>query len=113
MGHIRKDIDWWRNNQEQCISLVAGKNERLVGVIQIVECGNMKHLFVHPEFQRRRMASSLVDAALTKCRNKAGGGTVKLNSSNFAIPFYKKYDFVQTGEARPLPGGCVPFEFRF
>jgi GNAT superfamily N-acetyltransferase len=61
MGHIRNDMDWWRNNQDKCISLVYEQKGKLAGLIQIIECKNMRHLFVLPEFQGRGIASSLMD----------------------------------------------------
>lgn len=114
MGHIRNDMDWWRNNREKCIALVyEERSAKLVGIIQIIEYKNMRHLFVLPEFHGKGIASSLVSVALEKCRNMVNSGVIKLNSSSFAASFYRKYGFVQTGEGKPLSGGCIPFEYRF
>ncbi len=101
----------WLKNPDSGVHLVYKEGNSVKGMVLVKEYWNLASLFVHPSKHGLGVASNLLDSAMKICVAKSVRKSIKLNSSTFAAGFYEKYGFVQVGEARNLPGGCIPFEY--
>jgi len=103
----------WLYGELDGIHLVYKHDDKVVGIILIIDFWNMASLFVLPNFHGKGIATELVNEALILCKSKSTKGFVKLNSSSFASSFYKNYGFMLNGEPKELPGGCIPYVYNF
>ena len=101
-------IDSWVECSERSVYLVCEREDSIVGVVLIADFERMLLLFVGPSYQRRGIGRALLDCALDCCRRPGGSSRVTVNSSSYAAAFYRKYGFTPNGQARDLPGGCIP-----
>tara|TARA_R100000005_G_C4929449_1_gene159126 strand:+ start:61 stop:513 length:453 start_codon:yes stop_codon:yes gene_type:complete len=106
-------FEWWKSNKEQSLHLLCEENGMVLGVILVKEYWNLSSLFVDPSLHCTGVGRDLINEAIAICSTKSPKGCLKLNSSNYAVPFYKKVGFTQTGKGIDRPGGCVPFEYNF
>lgn len=106
-----ENIDWWLNHSCNAIHYVYRLDGRIVGVVLVKEYWNLVSLFVDPDYHARGIGKELVLKALSQCRGKSPRGMVQLCSSTHARGFYQAVGFRQTGEPKPLPGGCIPFAY--
>ena len=101
------------NEDQQGVHLVYQSSGTVVGIVLIHDYWNMKSLFVLPAFHRQGVASALLDTALDICKSNNPDGVVKLHSSTCATAFYENAGFSRHGTPRDLPGGCIPYIYRF
>ncbi len=106
-------LDWWIENKDRSLLLVCEDGEDVLGVAFVKEYWNFAALFVDPEQHRSGVGRDLVASVINSCKCRSPKGCLRLNSSNHAVPFYKKMGFTQTGDAIDKPGGCVPFEYNY
>lgn len=67
----------------------------LVGILGMKEEENhLSMFFIHPDFQRQRIGQKLFNCM----REVTNSGTITVNASTSAIPFYKKLGFKQLSE---------------
>ena len=66
------------------------------GVIAIKENKHIFHLFVHPKFHGKGIASALWDRAFQHALQKGNPGNFTVFSSSFAHNLYKKWGFRDT-----------------
>jgi len=110
---VCSSLDWWIENKDKSLLLVCENGDSILGVALVKEYWNFSVLFVAPQQQRSGVGRDLVDSVINSCKDRSPKGYLRLNSSNYAVPFYKKMGFTQTGSAIDKPGGCVPFEYKF
>lgn len=110
---ICSGLDWWRENKEQSLLLVCQCNNSILGFVLVKEYWNLSVLFVDPKHQGLGVGRDLVTSVIKLCKNRSPKACLRINSSNYAVPFYKKMGFTQTGSAIDKPGGCVPFEYNY
>lgn len=103
----------WLNNAASGVHLVYKLNGEVIGIVLVKEYWNMTSLFVCPAAQKTGVGAELVNAALAICREESPIDAVKLNSSSYASGFYRHIGFKPDGEARDLPGGCIPYVYNF
>jgi GNAT superfamily N-acetyltransferase len=85
--------------------LVAEAEGKLVGMIEIRNCQHIALLFVDAGWHRRGIARTLFELALEECRRRIG--ELKLftvNSSPYAIPFYRSVGFAAVAEEQAVNG---------
>lgn len=112
-SEICKDFDWWKDNKDKSLFLVYEKRMEISGIILVKEFWNLSGLFVKPKEHMQGIGKKLTLEAINLCKARSPKGKLMLNSSIFAQGFYEKIGFIKTGEGKKLPGGCVPFEYRF
>lgn len=83
-----------RSMNGSAVVITAWENEKLIGYISVISdlawAGYITQLCVHPEFQKRGIASTLIDHA----RNNLGDEvTLVVHSSDAGIKFYEAYGF--------------------
>jgi len=61
---------------------------------------HLYHLYVSNEYQGQGVARKLWEQAMSHCRNNI----YTLRSSLYAVPVYKKFGFVEVGEAQEKNG---------
>ena len=110
-GDVCGILDWWDGNRERAFLLVCEERGVILGVALVKEFWNFAALFVEPGRHGAGIGRALVERVIAGCRGRSPKGCLRLNSSNHAAGFYERMGFVRNGEARDLPGGCVPFRF--
>ena len=106
-------LDSWLENKDASLLLVCEDGGSVLGVALVREYWNFSTLFVDPQRHRSGIGRDLVASVINSCKHRSPKGCLRLNSSNHAVPFYKKMGFIQTGSAIDRPGGCVPFEYNY
>lgn len=87
-------------------------NEKLVGVIATKEINHICLLFIDKEYHRRGIARNLCKIVKDMCENKGNISCITVNSSPYAMEFYKKIGFYHTGEEQTLNGiRFIPMSF--
>lgn len=66
----------------------------LTGVVAVRDNVHLYHLFVAEQFQRKGIAKRLWQFAMRECLSKGNTGEFTVNSSAYALDFYKKLGFV-------------------
>ena len=110
---VCSSLDWWIENKDRALLLVCEDGDSVLGVALVKEYWNFAVLFVDPEQHRSGVGRDLIASVINSCKHRSPKGYLRLNSSNHAVPFYKKMGFTQTGSAIDRPGGCVPFEYNY
>lgn len=112
-AEICNDLEWGLENNEQSMFLVYEKDGSILGMVLVKKFWNLSALFVDPRHHRSGIARQLLNRVIDYCKDRSPKGCLTLNSSNYAVPFYKKMGFTQDGDAIDRPGGCVPFRYNF
>lgn len=110
---ICKDVDWALENNDRSFFWITEAGDSILGVVLVKDFWNLSMLFVDPDHHRSGIARQLLSRAIDHCKDKSPKGCLMLNSSNHAASFYRKMGFTQTAEPRDLPGGCVPFKYKY
>jgi len=77
----------------------AFEDDYLVGVCAFRGLNHISLLFVDPEYHRRGIATALVKKAASDCKKlDPFMDEITVNSSEYAVPFYKALGFEATGE---------------
>ncbi|MGR5147008.1 GNAT family N-acetyltransferase [Photobacterium alginatilyticum] len=113
VAHSVYNMLLWKKNKHNAAHLVYRLDNRIVGVVLVKEFWNITSLFIDSDYQGRGIGKALITEALALCRVKSPKGLVRLSSSTHAQDFYRAIGFEQAGESKPLPGGCIPFQFVF
>lgn len=77
---------------------------RVVGVIAMRPIGHVSLLFVDKEHHRRGIARRLLDVAVSTCMKRSARIETTVNSSPYAVGFYRKLGFVETDGEQTLNG---------
>lgn len=83
------------------------------GLVLVKDYWNMVSLFVLPNSQRNGIATELLNEVVGICSEISSKQSISLNSSNYASGFYENYGFKLSGQPHDLPGGCIPYTYRF
>src|SRR5690606_27009771 len=110
---IGSSLDSWCRNPRDALHLKCCIGEEIVGVVLVEKFWNLTNLFVAPEHQGHGIGRRLATEALAVCRVRSPRGELLVNSSSVAVGFYERLGFGQVGPGRDLPGGCVPFRYKF
>ena len=86
-----------RAGQLLVVAEPAGRREGPVGVIALRGGSHVSLLFVDPTFHGRGIGRGLLRAAVETLGN--GTSTITVNSSEFALGFYRRLGFEPTGAA--------------
>jgi len=85
---------------EDNVMLVAERDGRIDGVVELKEGRHVAMLFVDPESQKKGIGRALISSALGYARVD----TVTVRASLSSVPAYKKYGFSCTGEVGEFTG---------
>lgn len=91
--------------QDFCFVLVAVQADQLIGMIEVRNYNHIALLFVDDEHQRQGIASSLLEVAIEKCREKnAALRRITVNASPYGLPVYAHWGFHPIGEEIEVDG---------
>lgn len=94
-----------RMAKDFCIVLVAVQADQLIGMIEVRNYNHIALLFVDDEHQRQGIASSLLEVAIEKCREKnAALRRITVNASPYGLPVYAHWGFHPIGEEIEVDG---------
>jgi putative acetyltransferase len=86
------DSDYWRTRLDRTRPYVAVQNEDIAGFIELEDDGHIDCLYVHPKFQRRGVASALLDH-VSGIAQKREIQRLYLEASEVARPFFELRGF--------------------
>ena len=108
------------NNEERVAQYNSGKrtmdiavdDDKIVGIIGADDDGYVRQLFVDETYHRRGIATELLHRMVCELV-LMGFNVIYLNSSRYALPFYKSFGFTQTGPEKKHERGFVyiPMEY--
>lgn len=75
--------------------LGAFHNDKIIGVLAISIRNHISLVFVDKEYHRKGIGTKLFDEIINTSKSK-NIDKIKLNSSPYAVPFYKKIGFIST-----------------
>ncbi len=104
------DMRKFHSSLLRSVNWVAVEKDKIIGFINIERDGYINRLFIHPDYARRGVGSSLMDTAVAWAKRK-GLKRVFLASSKTGYGFYVKRGFRVTGTERVERRGAV-FENR-
>ncbi|MFZ6712397.1 GNAT family N-acetyltransferase [Undibacterium sp. TC9W] len=84
--------------------ILALHGETLAGFIAMRDLSHLFHLFVHPSYQRQKLASKLWQRARQYAAAQGHTGSFTVNSSLNAIPVYECFGFLAKGEIVEMHG---------
>jgi GNAT superfamily N-acetyltransferase len=91
--------------QDFCFVLVAVQEDQLIGMMEVRNYNHIALLFVDDGHQRQGIASSLLEAAIEKCREKnAALRRITVNASPYGLPVYAHWGFHPIGEEVEMDG---------
>jgi GNAT superfamily N-acetyltransferase len=85
--------------------LVAVAGDEIVGAIEMRGCEHLSLLFVDPRYHGRGIGRALWTQALERCRQlKPDLQRISVNSSTYAVPFYRALGFRPDGPEQVRDG---------
>lgn len=86
-------------------NMVAVANTEIVGMIEMRNHEHISLLFIDPAYQHQGIARTLVTQAIHLCQlYRPALSEISVNSSPFAVPFYKRVGFSQIGDQQVSDG---------
>lgn len=85
--HINRDL--WDKTLSDHITLVAVKNDLIVGFGDIDNSGYLDHLYVHHNYQGQGIATALCD----KLESAVTVNSITVHASITAVPFFTKRSY--------------------
>lgn len=76
---------------------VAKENDKIIGMIGVKNFSHIAMLFVDKNYHKRGIGKDLVNKAKSYCRNNSKIESITVNSSPYAVEFYHKIGFKDTG----------------
>ena len=104
------DLAAWDASFRAHTTLVAKEGEALVGFGDMEEGGYLDRLYVHPKYQRRGIATALVQALEQSAMAKGVGGFTT-HASITAKPFFQAMGYETVGENQVVRQGVTLTNF--
>jgi predicted N-acetyltransferase YhbS len=111
--NVFSNLEYWKNNSDRCVHLVAEIDSSVVGVILVKEFWNLCSLFVAVEQHRQGVGRALTEKAIITCRGQSPIDAIFLNSSPFAVEFYTALGFGPRKTNQVLHPGVEPMKYDF
>src|SRR5690606_27178699 len=111
--NVSANLAMWIHAPSEVLHVIAEYNGRIVGSILVKHYWNLCSLFVHPDFQRIGIGTSLLLSALEQCRSKSPKRAIWLNADNDALRFYQKLGFEPREVRGGRPSGFTPMQYAF
>jgi len=105
------DLEAWNRSFLANYTLVAEINGEIVGFANMDDTGYLDKLYVHKDFQRRGIATTLV-RELEKGGRKAGITTFTTNASITAKPFFEKQGYKAVAENKVIRNGITLVNYK-
>ena len=84
---------------------VAKVEDKIIGMVCIRDCSHIAMLFVDKKYHKKGIGTELMNIAKNYCKEKNGDNyKITVNSAPFAIDFYHKIGFKDTGKEQTVDG---------
>ena len=84
---------------------VAKAEDKIIGMVCIRDCSHIAMLFVDKKYHKKGIGTELMNIAKNYCKEKNGDNyKITVNSALFAIDFYHKIGFKDTGKEQTVDG---------
>ena len=104
LNYIQMD-PWVLRMQGGGISIICMSDDLMIGVLEMRKEDHLSLLFVDANYHHQGIASSLWQKALDLVKNNPSEiEKITVNSSPYAVQFYKKLGFVQTMDRQERNG---------
>jgi putative acetyltransferase len=105
-GWAPKDSDhkFWRDRLKRSLCKVAFVNDMIVGFTELVDEGHVETLYVHKDFQRRKIAANLIEEIL-QIAEARHYSVLTTEASITAKPFFEAHGFRVTRIKKKLYNG--------
>ncbi len=80
------------------------EDDRIEGVASVRNENHISLLFVNGDFQKRGVGTALLDYVRLFCHEYEGKDSMTVNAAPFAVDFYRKYGFSDTGGSQETDG---------
>ena len=101
------DLEQWNLSFSEHITVVAEKDERIVGFGDISRSGYLDRLYVHKDYQRRGIATAICDrlecSVCVPC--------IETHASVTALPFFQKRGYLLVKQQQVIRSGVVLTNF--
>ena len=101
---LHSDKKFWEQRLKKSICKVAFIDDVIVGFTGLVEEGHVDTMYVHKDFQRRKVAASLIDELLQIAEEKKYS-VLTTEASITAKPFFEAFGFQVTQVKKKLYNG--------
>lgn len=98
------DKRFWEQRLKKNICKVAFINSKMVGFTELVDDGHVDTLYVHKDFQRRKIAANLIEEIL-QIAEKRNYRVLTTEASITAKPFFEAHGFRVTRIKKKLYNG--------
>ena len=98
------DKRFWEERLKKNVCKVAFINNQMVGFTELVDDGHVDTLYVHKDFQRRRIAANLIEELL-QIAEKRNYRVLTTEASITAKPFFEAHGFRVTRIKKKLYNG--------
>jgi predicted N-acetyltransferase YhbS len=85
------------------LMLGAFDNDKIIGMLAEKNGDHICLLFVDKDYHRQGVASALMREMVVALKLK-GADRITVNSSPYALPFYRNFGFTETGEQQTVNG---------
>ncbi|MFO1312719.1 MAG: GNAT family N-acetyltransferase [Burkholderiales bacterium] len=110
LANVNSNMDFWLENPDRCVHLVARLAGRTVGVVLVKDFWNLCSLFVASDAQGTGIGRALVQEAAARCSGRSPKNALYLIAAADAIAFYRKLGFIERTAAGPLPPGFLAMQ---
>src|SRR5215210_6906669 len=101
---LHTDKRFWEQRLKKSVCKVAFINNVMVGFTELVDDGHVDTMYVHKDFQRRKVAASLIDEIL-QIAEQRNYSVLTTEASITARPFFEAFGFEVTQVKRKLFNG--------
>lgn len=101
---VHTDKRFWEQRLKKSICKVAFIDKVMVGFTELVENGHVDTMYVHKDFQRRKVAASLIDEILQIAEERKYNA-LTTEASITARPFFEAFGFEVTQVKKKLYNG--------
>jgi putative acetyltransferase len=98
------DKRFWEERLKKNVCKVAFINNKMVGFTELVDDGHVDTLYVHKDFQRRKIAANLIEEIL-QIAEKRNYRVLTTEASITAKPFFEAHGFRVTRIKKKLYNG--------
>lgn len=110
-AHDDIDVNRWESILPERCTIVAEQGEQVIGFADMERDGHLDHFFVHADYQRNKVGSTIMNAVLEEA-DRGGIRRVFSEVSITARPFFEHHGFVVTEERTFLHRGVLFRNFR-
>lgn len=100
----------WLSTLRSHFTLVADENNKVIGFIDLRSDGLLDRLYVHKDYQRKGIASTLLNGVVQHAK-QLGLSEIKTEASITAKPFFKKHGFREINKQQIEKNGVIMTNF--